>query len=264
VRVLKLELEGVTTSFRYPHFLVGRQPSFPMPPPATIYGHIASALGAYPDPNSFRFAYSFTHNGSVDDYEHTWLIEADKRKKVTKNYPHAPNILASMNPTLRQIFYAPRLTLYLETADLAYWHNAFLEPRYPVALGRSQDLASYRSVQILDLETSGTGYYDHTLLPWSYRPRVRVGQGILMPRIINPHDRREVTWSRFVALEHRVFHPKLGEDKPPSEVMTVTAAQETVQIDPSSPVIRERQRILVWHSLTGLESETLDPSLQRI
>ena len=193
MRVLKIELEGVTTSFRYPHFLVGRQPSFPMPPPATIYGHIASALGAYPDPDSFRFAYSFTHGGSVDDYEHTWLIEADKRKKVSKDYPHAPNILANMNPTLRQMFYAPRLTLYLETTDLEHWHEAFLEPHYPVALGRSQDLAGYKSVQIIKLETSDTGYYDHTLLPWSYRPRVRVGQGILMPRIINP---RKATGSK--------------------------------------------------------------------
>jgi CRISPR-associated protein Cas5t len=264
MQALKIELEGVTTSFRYPHFLVGRQPSFPMPPPATVYGHIASALGAYPDPDSFRFAYSFTHNGSVDDYEHTWLIEVDKRKKIAKEYPHPPNILAGMNPTLRQVFFAPCLTLYLETADLETWHKAFLEPRYPVALGRSQDLASYRSVQQIELEERDTGYYDHTLLPWSYRPRVRVGQGILMPRMVNPEDRRDVTWARFVALENRIFHPKAGEQSKPSEVMTVDASSEAVTVDPSSPVHRERQRILVWHSLRGQESESHDSSVARV
>lgn len=255
MQVLKVELEGLTTSFRYPHFLVGRQPSFPMPPPATIYGHIASALGAYPNPESFRFAYTFTHGGSVDDYEHTWLIKVDRS---ARGWQHPANISANMNPTLRQIFYAPKLTLYLETPDLETWQQAFLEPRYPVALGRSQDLASYQKVERISLEQTDTGYYDHTLLPWSYRPRVRVGQGILMPRIVNPENRRDVTWARFVALEHRVFHPKIGEKSLPSEVMTISANSEPVWIDPSSPVHRERQRILVWHSLTGVESETLD------
>jgi CRISPR-associated protein Cas5t len=261
MQVLKVELEGVTTSFRYPHFLVGRQPSFPMPPPATIYGHIASVLGAYPNPESFRFAYSFTHSGSVDDYEHTWLVKVDRS---ARGWQYPANISANMNPTLRQIFYAPRLTLYLETTDLETWHQAFLEPRYPVALGRSQDLASYQHVQMITPETKDTGYYDHTLLPWSYRPRVRVGQGILMPRIINPENRRDVTWARFVALENRIFHPKAGEKSAPSEVMTVTPNNEPVLVDPSSPTHRERQRILVWHSLTGLESETLDANVNRV
>ncbi len=258
MRVLKIELEGLTTSFRYPHFLVGRQPSFPMPPPATIYGHIASVLGAYPNPDSFRFAYTFTHSGSVDDYEHTWLIKVDRS---ARGWQHPANISANMNPTLRQIFYAPKLTLYLETPHLDEWYQAFLEPRYPVALGRSQDLASYQNVQIIQLQTSDTGYYDHTLLPWSYRPRVRVGQGILMPRIISTENRRDVTWARFVSLENRIFHPRAGEKSVPSEVMTVMANAEPVLIDPSSPMHRERQRILVWHSLTGLESEALDRSV---
>jgi len=257
MRVLKIELEGITTSFRYPHFLVGRQPSLPMPPPATIHGHIASALGEYPDPNSFRFAYTFTHQGRVDDYEHTWLIKPDRS---ARGWEYPANISANLNPTARELFFFPRLTLYLQTPDLEVWRKAFLEPRYPVLLGRSQDLASYRSVQLVDLEQRDTGYYEHTLLPWSYRPRLRVGQGILMPRWINPDNRREVRWARFVVLEHRLFHPKAGEKVPPNEVVTVSASAEALWVDPTSPVHRERQRILVWHSLLGQESETLEPS----
>jgi len=34
--VLRIEAEGLTTSFRYPHCLAIRQPTFLMPPPATI------------------------------------------------------------------------------------------------------------------------------------------------------------------------------------------------------------------------------------
>ena len=50
MRVLKVTLEGITTSFRYPHFMVNVQPSYRMPPPATIYGHICSALGEWVSP----------------------------------------------------------------------------------------------------------------------------------------------------------------------------------------------------------------------
>jgi CRISPR-associated protein Cas5t len=85
-----------------------------------------------------------------------------------------------------------------------------------------------------------------------------------MPRIINPENRRDVTWARFVALENRIFHPKAGEKSAPSEVMTVTPNNEPVLVDPDSPTHRERQRILVWHSLTGLESETLDANVNRV
>jgi len=45
MRVLKVVAEGPITSFRYPHFMQQIHPSFQMPPPATIYGHISSALG---------------------------------------------------------------------------------------------------------------------------------------------------------------------------------------------------------------------------
>jgi CRISPR-associated protein Cas5t len=260
MRTLKIKLEGVTTSFRYPHFLVGRQPSFPMPPPATVYGHVASALGAYPDPEGFRFAYTFTHGGSVDDYEHTWMTEVDTHKKGPL-HPLPPNIVMNLNPTLRQVFFAPKLTLYLDTPDLEAWRRAFLEPRYPVVLGRSQDLASYRSAEIVELELRKTGYLEHTILPWSFRPRLQIGQGVLMPRLVSPSDRRDVSWSRFVALEHRVFLPREGEVLRPAEVVTVAPSDEAWTVDPTSPVHRERQRALVWHTLRGVESERLDPSV---
>ena len=45
--VLKVVVEGAVTSFRYPHLTQGFQPTFEMPPPSTIYGHICSAAGNY-------------------------------------------------------------------------------------------------------------------------------------------------------------------------------------------------------------------------
>lgn len=70
MRVLKVEGQGLTTSFRYPFFMVGQQPTFEMPPPATIYGHICSAVGDLVDPTSLQFAYWFDHAGNIEDLEH--------------------------------------------------------------------------------------------------------------------------------------------------------------------------------------------------
>ena len=44
LELVKVVAEGLITSFRYPHFMWQKQPTFEMPPPATIYGHICSAV----------------------------------------------------------------------------------------------------------------------------------------------------------------------------------------------------------------------------
>jgi CRISPR-associated protein Cas5t len=256
VRVLKIELQGVTTSFRYPHLLTGRQPSYPLPPPATLYGHIASVLGEYPDPESFRFAFAFTHQGSVDDYEHTWLIERDDRK--AKLGKPAPNMTGTLNPTVREVLFRPHLTLYLDTPHLDAWHAAFRAPTFPVALGRSQDLAAYTRVEVITLEQRRAGYLEHTLLPWAWRPEVSLGQGLLMPRLIHPDDRQRVVWARYVALTHRAFLPFLGEAGREAQWVRIEPESRAIWVDPQTPERQGRQRALVWHTLTGTESESLD------
>lgn len=256
MRVLKIELEGTTTSFRHPHLLTGRQPSYPLPPPATLYGHIASVLGDYPAPESFRFAFAFTHQGSVDDYEHTWLIERDDRKE--KAGQPAPNITGTLSPTVREVFFRPHLTLYLDTPHLGAWHAAFRAPAFPVALGRSQDLAAYTRVEVITLEERQAGYLDHTLLPWSWRPEVSLGQGLLMPRVIDPRDRQRVVWARYVALTHRAYLPMAGESGREAHWVRIEPGSRSVWVDPHTPEYRDRQRALVWHTLTGADSESLD------
>jgi CRISPR-associated protein Cas5t len=59
LKAAKIVIEGPVASFRYPHFLIGRQISFDMPPPSTIYGHIASAVGEWLDAAGIKFAYNF-------------------------------------------------------------------------------------------------------------------------------------------------------------------------------------------------------------
>lgn len=261
MRVLKIELEGTMTSFRHPHLLVGRQPSFPLPPPSTLNGHIASVLGEYPDPESFRFAFAFTHLASVDDYEHTWNIERDERNQ--KKGRAAPNITASLSPTVRELLFRPRLTLYIDTPELEAWHAAFRSPAFPVALGRSQDLASYTSVQLIESQRAEAGYLEHTLLPWAFRTHVTDGQGVLMPRHIQPDNRQQMSWARYVALTGRVLTPFAdeltgGHQSESGNLSYGLPEGYDLWVDPHTPEARGRvgrKRALVWHTLTGPESE---------
>lgn len=107
-------MEGTTCSFRYPHFLVGRQPTYPLPPPATIYGHICSALGEWIDPQSLEFAYSFTHAGRADDLEHIHVATVGSGRP-TKEWVHPVNLDVTVSPLPREIFVFPQMTLYLRS-----------------------------------------------------------------------------------------------------------------------------------------------------
>jgi len=65
MEALKVTAEGLTTSFRYPHFVQGVQPTYEMPPPATVYGLVCGVLGEWFDPRGVRFALHFTFAGRV-------------------------------------------------------------------------------------------------------------------------------------------------------------------------------------------------------
>src|ERR1051326_463051 len=134
MRVVKVELEGSINSFRYPHFHVGRQATYPMPPPATIYGHISSAAGEYIGRDTLRFAYVFTNDGRGDDLELVHITKlGTQRKRHGWKYPG--NIEVQPNVLLREILFRPKLTLYIDPKkDGRRWFEIFRSPAYPVLL----------------------------------------------------------------------------------------------------------------------------------
>ena len=118
MKVLKIVAEGLTTSFRYPHFMLQIHPSFQMPPPATIYGHICSALGEWFDPNGVQFAYHFTHQGHVRDIEHIIVLAPPKSNHSKLPGTQIPNVLeGNVNPFERELLFQPRLTLYINRPE---------------------------------------------------------------------------------------------------------------------------------------------------
>jgi CRISPR-associated protein Cas5t len=199
VRLLKVVAEGITCSFRYPHFMQQIHPSYQMPPPATIYGHICSAVGEWVDPSAILFAYHFTYLGETDDTEHIILVTASRGKLPGSAEPKV--LEGTVNPFSRHIFFQPRLVLYLNRPE---WAPAFQSPRYAVTLGRSQDLFTYTSVQVIDAERRPAAYFEHTLLPYEMALQVMRGIVALMPRYLDYQDNRRPTFQRYTVLQERV------------------------------------------------------------
>lgn len=246
MRVLKIVAEGVTTSFRRPHFMHGIQPTFLMPPPATIYGHLCSALGDLFPPEEVSFAYHFTAQAAFNDIEHVIMLAESGGKLEGTKYPKV--LQGAVQPFKRELLFQPRLVLYLTRPD---WIDAFRSPHYAVVLGRSQDLFTYTSVDIIELQSSTNVYFEHTLLP--YEMAVQVGQGIteLLPRYIDYTNKRTPTFARYLLLQNRVHNHKLWlEDEAP----------RTFWFDPRSRQEDGDQLGLVFHTFIGEQYEAFSVS----
>jgi CRISPR-associated protein Cas5t len=239
LRVVKVVIQAPTTSFRYPHFLIGRQPSFDMPPPSTIYGHVASALGELPRADSFRFGYDFRFVSKAKDLEHQHIITAASKRS-------GASVEATVQPHWRDFLFKPQLTLYLDNPSLG---AAFRSPVFCVILGRSQDLAEIVSVDEIELEEQAGAYFVNTLLPFSYRPSVGFGVTVLMPRFIEPPPGRRAHFERFIALRDVVFGGEIESGKDGPRRLILQAGQQAKWwVDPKTPKDRGVHRAVVFHS----------------
>jgi CRISPR-associated protein Cas5t len=244
MRVLKIIAEGLTTSFRYPHFMQQIHPTFPMPPPATIYGHICSALGEWFDPTGVRFAYHFTCQGQVTDIEHIIVLGASGGKLPGTDVPKV--LQGTVNPFQRTLLFQPRLTLYI---DQPQWEAAFKSPHYAVVLGRSQDLFTYRHVGVIELQQAKHAYFEHTLAPHDMALKTQRGVTMLMPRYLDYAHNRAPTFSRYLVLQERVFSSGFSEFSDRSNGPYWT--------DPTSPEEKGVHLGLAFLSFTGEDGDHL-------
>lgn len=243
MRVLKIVAEGVTTSFRYPQFMQTIHPTYEAPPPATIYGHVCSALGEWVNPEGLAFAYHFSYASQAVDLEHILVLAASTGKLPGTNLPKV--LEGAMNPFQRRILFQPRLVLYVNRPE---WENAFKSPRYAVVLGRSQDLFTYTSVATVELEQSEDAYLEHTLLPYDMALQTRRGYVVLMPRYLDYVDQRRPSFARYVIMHDRV-HTR--------EMQRYSREPSRYWIDPTSPLSEGGHLGLVFHSFVGDAYESL-------
>jgi CRISPR-associated protein Cas5t len=229
MEVIKVVAQGPVTSFRYPHFVQGVHPTFEMPPPATIYGHICSAVGDYFPPDATRFAYHFDYDAKFMDFEHLHFFGSKPK----------------MNPFNRELLFNPRLTLYVDNLDLLPY---FQSPTYVVTLGRSQDLMSYVSVEVVTLEHRDTTFYSGTLIP--LRQAASIGgnsYAVTMPRFIDAQ--RVPRWGQYAIVRTPILYPQADE--------TLAFEGESIEIlvdpqpDARHPARKDLQRGIIWHEWIG-------------
>lgn len=211
--VIKVVMRGAVTSFRYPHFIQGVQPTYEMPPPSTIYGHLCSAVGETIAPDGIEFALHFTYAVKQRDVEHTHLS--------------IPYIQA--NPFQRELLFFPRLTLYLAPLELL---EAFRSPHYSVVLGRSQDLMTYDSVEMVTLHRADQAYFEHTLIPFAEASHFRRSVAVTMARYIDPIT-RQPEWGQYAILKDRMPYP--SEEIPPETQVDPV----WIDADPNDTTTRE-------------------------
>ncbi len=240
---LRLEVTGDVTSFRYPFFTQGFQPTCEMPPPSTIYGLLCSAVGDYLSAaqiDGLRFGYHFTHSGKFIDH---------------KEHLHFDDPVQPF-PFDRQLLFRPRLTLYLVDAPerLVEMAGAFQQPYYTLVLGRSQDLVSCQRIGFVALERAERGYFENTLLPLSLAP-VLGGDltSATMPRYIDP--RRRAQAAPFALLRGRAVYPpaaeEFGDDEDDPPLMYENAPPVELWRDPDSPEHPQQpglKRLIYLHS----------------
>lgn len=247
MRVLKVIAEGITTSFRYPHFMLGIHPTFELPPPATIYGHICSTLGEWVNPEGLEFAYHFTHKGAFDDVEHVHVLATSSGKLPGTKLPKV--LEGAINPFKRRMLFKPKLVLYLNKPE---WESAFKSPYYPVVLGRSQDLFAYTKVEAIELERSPQAYFENTLAPYQMMLRMGRGYAALMPRYLDYSNGRQPTFARYIILNRRIESNEFIKYDPEFK-------ENEFWVDPTSTKIGNAHLGLWFHSFVGEYDDT--PSL---
>ncbi len=270
--VAKITVEAPVVSFRYPHFLIGRQPTFDMPPPSTIFGHVASALGEWPR-RPLQFAYAFRCGARGGDLEHQQIISRTSGKypgavpdplwrspeptpgKKLKKSDLTPRVLqktteATVQPHTRDFLFDAKLELYLDPPELA---AAFRSPVFTVVLGRSQDLASVRKVEVVELRAASSGYIERTILPASFRPRLPWGVTTLMPRYIGPAPEREPSFAPYIVLQERVYVGEAAQSRSKKLIAINGEPESGWLVDPATPEDAIGRRLLWFHTLDPAE-----------
>jgi CRISPR-associated protein Cas5t len=236
VRVLKVESSSLTASFRYPRVQVGRLTTFEMPPPATIYGHLAGVIGDWFEPEGLEFAYTFQHSGKGVDLETILPIERGSGKPTLakRGWPFPINVQCDANIQRREFLLWPELTLYLRSANadlLAKLQQSFLNPYFSYILGRSQDLATCHRAEFIELGLEREVFFADTLLPFEWRPWVSPGATVLLPSSIDYTRNRLATQERYLQVTRpalRVFagtDDVIARDRLPADFPTDTTEQ---------------------------------------
>jgi CRISPR-associated protein Cas5t len=190
MKVLRIHIKGWTASYRFSPFIM-MQPTLGTPPLSAIYGIISSAAGRLVYPSETSVGYVAPFKAKARDLEKIYQIE--KSGKIEKT-----------NVIQRDFIFEPELCLYLTNLD---FEDDFLNPRYPILLGRSCDLAFVKEVKPINLQPVKEATFQYTILPFPF-------EGVASPILALPIafsdtiPRRPISVRPFHIIENEIPHVK--------------------------------------------------------
>lgn len=153
LQAVRIRLRAYTASFRAPSF-VAYQLSLAVPPLATIFGLLSAAAGRWILPDEVPWlAYCCTYDTRVKDLEAIYSVVRGKREEAPR--------YSERNIVWREFLVHPELLLFLPIE----WREPFRRPRYPLVLGRSQDVAFTEEMVETTLDPVEQGQVSGVLLP---------------------------------------------------------------------------------------------------
>ncbi len=172
MKVLRVHITGLASSFRNPLFISGFQPTLPLPPLSALYGLLSAAKGNWVTPHDVAIGFVFQSDGKGIDLETIYEFDQTLSPKSNINKRQVDSGLSvsysmRMNPNIKQREFLVSPNLYLYTPEL-WLREAFDRPHYPLLLGRSSDIATVKSIQEIELEKKTEAFYCDTLLPFPY------------------------------------------------------------------------------------------------
>lgn len=149
---------ALTAKFTRPLNTSGPSLCLPVPPYSTLLGFTGNCIGRDVYPNEVRIGFDYSYGDGADftslDMETTHRF-AFKNNKLK---PHSDGNTIRMH----EFHTYPVLELYLNNLDFADYLD---RPRGIPTLGRSQDIAWIKKVEIVDAHEVTSGVVGNTLIP---------------------------------------------------------------------------------------------------
>lgn len=141
MKLYRIKISSWTASFKYPNLISGIQPTLEVPPISTVLGLINACAGRYLMHEQLDLGYYFDFGAKAVDLETIYQVELHK-----KGYPIDK---MRSNVINREFLYDCRLFIYLNDSSLV---DYFRKPYFQLFLGRSGDLATVESIEVVELE----------------------------------------------------------------------------------------------------------------
>ncbi|MEC3996094.1 CRISPR-associated protein Cas5 [Actinacidiphila sp. DG2A-62] len=156
----RAEFHAPVASFRDPLF-PGVTRGLPVPPPSTVRGMLAAATGESLEPVVLGMA--AWSEGSGVDTETYHPIAADGTNPSSGGRVRA--VKGGMTIRDRSFLVDVHLTVWLPEPDGERIAQALRRPRWPLRLGRSQDVVHLEALRRVELQPAATAVVDHALAP---------------------------------------------------------------------------------------------------